>query len=94
MICTFIRKYKELIFYGIFGVLTVIVNIVSFKILNSTKIGLLYSNTGAFFIAVLFAYYTNTKYVFENKFTLGNFTSFMSMRIGTLLVDNGGMYLM
>jgi cell wall teichoic acid glycosylation protein gtcA len=85
-------KYKELILYGFFGVLTVIVNIISFKLLFILNIPLLYANTVAFFIAVLFAYYTNTKYVFNDKFTKKNFISFMSMRISTLFIDNIGLY--
>ena len=85
-------KYKELILYGIFGVLTVIVNIISFKLLLILNIPLLYANTIAFFIAVVFAYYTNTKFVFNDKFTKENFISFMSMRISTLFIDNIGLY--
>lgn len=85
-------KYKELILYGFFGVLTVIVNIISFKLLLILNIPLLYANTVAFFIAVLFAYYTNTKYVFNDKFTKKNFISFISMRISTLFIDNMGLY--
>ena len=85
-------KYKELILYGVFGVLTVIVNIISFKLLLILNIPLLYSNTIAFFIAVVFAYYTNTKFVFNDKFTKENFISFMSMRISTLFIDNIGLY--
>lgn len=85
-------KYKELILYGFFGVLTFIVNIISFKSLLILNTPLLYANTVAFFIAVLFAYYTNTKYVFNDKFTKKNFISFMSMRIGTLFIDNIGLY--
>lgn len=85
-------KYKELILYGVFGILTVIVNIISFKLLLILNIPLLYSNTIAFFIAVVFAYYTNTKFVFNDKFTKENFISFMSMRISTLFIDNIGLY--
>ena len=85
-------KYKELILYGFFGVLTFIVNIISFKSLLILNTPLLYANTVAFFIAVLFAYYTNTKYVFNDKFTKKNFISIMSMRIGTLFIDNIGLY--
>ena len=81
-------KYKELILYGFFGILTVIVNIISFKILLILNITLSSANTIAFFIAVVFAYYTNTKYVFNNKFTKKNFISFMSMRVSTLFIDN------
>ena len=85
-------KYKELILYGIFGILTVIVNIISFKLLLILNIPLLYANTIAFFIAVVFAYYTNTKFVFNDTFTKKNFISFMSMRISTLFIDNIGLY--
>ena len=85
-------KYKESILYGVFGVLTVIVNIISFKLLLILNIPLLYSNTIAFFIAVVFAYYTNTKFVFNDNFTKKNFISFMSMRISTLFIDNIGLY--
>ena len=85
-------EYKELILYGIFGVLTVIVNIISFKLLSILNIPLLYANTIAFFIAVVFAYYTNTKFVFNDNFTKKNFVSFMSMRISTLFIDNIGLY--
>ena len=85
-------KYKEFILYGIFGVLTVIVNIISFKLLSILNIPLLYANTIAFFIAVVFAYYTNTKFVFNDNFTKKNFVSFMSMRISTLFIDNIGLY--
>ena len=85
-------KYKEFILYGIFGVLTVIVNIISFKLLSILNIPLLYANTIAFFIAVVFAYYTNTKFVFNDTFTKKNFISFMSMRISTLFIDNIGLY--
>lgn len=85
-------KYKELILYGVFGILTVIVNIISFKLLLILNIPLLYSNTIAFFIAVVFAYYTNTKFVFNDTFTKKNFISFMSMRISTLFIDNIGLY--
>lgn len=85
-------KYKELILYGVFGILTVIVNIISFKLLLILNIPLLYSNTIAFFIAVVFAYYTNTTFVFNDNFTKKNFISFMSMRISTLFIDNIGLY--
>ena len=85
-------KYKELILYGVFGILTVIVNIISFKLLLILNIPLLYANTIAFFIAVVFAYYKNTKFVFNDTFTKKNFISFMSMRISTLFIDNIGLY--
>lgn len=76
--------------YLIFGVLTVAVNISSYHIL-AWKLSALSANTVAFFIAVLFAYWTNSRFVFRVPRTVKNFTQFMAMRIGTLLVDDGGM---
>lgn len=82
---------KETLNYLIFGVLTVAVNILSYELL-SIVLGMLTANTLAFFIAVFFAYWTNSTFVFHVQRTWKNFLQFMGMRIGTLLIDNGGMY--
>lgn len=79
--------------YLIFGVLTVIVNTVSFKLLNLVM-GDIASNTLAFFIAVLFAYWTNSQFVFCTGSSWKSFVEFMTMRICTLPIDDGGMWLL
>lgn len=79
--------------YLVCGVSTVLVNIISYKCL-SPRWGTLPSNTLAFFIAVLYAYWTNSALVFRVPRSWKSFWEFMSMRIGTLLIDNGGMALM
>lgn len=79
--------------YLVFGVLTVTVNIVSYRIL-SLWMDTLLANTIAFFIAVFFAYYTNTRFVFQVNFTKKNFLQFMAMRIGTIFLDDGGMLIL
>lgn len=84
---------RETLTYLVFGVLTVVVNILSYELL-SIVFGMLAANTLAFFIAVFFAYWTNSTFVFRVQHTWKNFLQFMGMRIGTLLIDNGGMYLM
>ncbi len=58
---------KQIILYGIFGVLTTVVKFVSYFIL--TRIGLEenISNILAIILAVLFAYFTNRKMVFDTK---------------------------
>lgn len=84
---------RETLAYLVFGVLTVVVNILSYKLL-SIVFGMLAANTLAFFIAVFFAYWTNSTFVFRVQHTWKNFLQFMGMRIGTLLIDNGGMYLL
>ncbi|ENY8397179.1 TPA: GtrA family protein [Clostridioides difficile] len=88
-----LAKYNEGIAYIIFGILTVIVNTVAFM-LCSNFFGILEANTIAFFIAVLFAYFTNTKYVFKTKNTLKKFIAFLGMRLFTLIFDNLGMLIL
>lgn len=79
--------------YLIFGILTVVVNIVVYHIL-AWKMSTLTANTIAFFVAVLLAYWTNSRFVFQVRCTRENFLQFVSMRIGTLLIDDGGMLLL
>lgn len=93
-----IKKYlnlfrSETFRYLVFGILTVVVNIVAYRIL-SLWMASLPANTLAFFIAVFFAYYTNTHFVFQVSFTKKNFFQFMAMRIGTIFFDDGGMFLL
>lgn len=93
-----IKKYLHLLRsetfrYLVFGILTVVVNIVAYRIL-SLWMAPLPANTLAFFIAVFFAYYTNTHFVFQVSFTKKNFFQFMAMRIGTIFLDDGGMFLL
>ncbi len=78
--------------YLIFGVLTVLVNTAVYYFL-SDSLGTLTANTAAFFIAVLFAYWTNSRFVFCVPCAWKRFLQFIGMRIGTLLIDDGGMVL-
>lgn len=80
--------------YLVCGVSTVIVNIVLYKLLSTYVWGKLVSNTVAFLLSVLYAYFTNSIFVFRVKCTLKNFSEFFGMRIGTILIDNGGMMLL
>ena len=57
---------KETFLYLIFGILTTIVNIVSFFLFNKL-FNYKLSNIIAFILAIVFAYITNKKYVFESK---------------------------
>lgn len=67
MIRELIKKYREIIMYLIFGVLTTLVNIISFYIMDKCKINLYVNNTIAWILSVLFAYITNKLFVFESK---------------------------
>ncbi len=89
------RKYKEIINYLIFGGLTTVVNLATKYILlftifdASNSIELEVSIIISWIVAVLFAYFTNRKFVFEstskNKFK--EFTSFIIARLSTLLLE-------
>ena len=63
------EKYKELITYVVFGVLTTLVNFVCFWLFNKILGEKLYllSNIIAWVISVIFAYVTNKLWVFESK---------------------------
>lgn len=83
-------KYKEIIMYLIFGVLTTVVNIAVYYIMaNSLQIHYLISNIVAWFLSVLFAYVTNRKYVFESKSNeiIKEMVSFFGARLATGAMD-------
>lgn len=89
----FIRKHKDFILYGLFGVLSTVVNIVSYwffaHILSWKTI---VSTLLAWFVTVLFAYFTNRKWVFHSTAStvqeyMKEIVSFFSCRIATGMVD-------
>lgn len=67
MIKSLLKKYKEVIMYLIFGVLTTLVNIVSFYIMDKLNVPLYVNNTIAWILSVSFAFVTNKLFVFESK---------------------------
>ena len=89
------NKYKEVVMYLIFGVLTTIVSLVSYYLLTITifnpdnAILLQVANVLSWIISVLFAYITNRKFVFESKNNniLKEVSSFFGSRLITLLLD-------
>ena len=63
-----ILKYKRLIMYGIFGVLTTLVNIASYWVLaHIFSLSTVPANTVAWVISCTFAYITNRIWVFESQ---------------------------
>lgn len=62
------NKYKDIILYAIFGVLTTIVNIGTYWIIaHQWSMSVMFSTVLAWIAAVLFAYITNRKWVFIAK---------------------------
>lgn len=61
------QKYKDIIPYGIFGVLTTLVNVAVYWIAaHPLGLGTMPSTVFAWIMAVLFAYVTNRKWVFHS----------------------------
>lgn len=83
---------REVIFYVIFGVFTTIVNLLVFYLLTLIKLNENVANIIAIITAVLFAYFTNRKLVFNSTATtfkerLYEFYKFMLGRAFTMVVE-------
>ena len=96
-----IVKYKELITYIFFGVLTTLVNFITFYLLRALLGEELYllNNAIAWFLSVVFAYITNKLFVFESKsferkILLREVSEFFGARIFSFGVEEGGMWLL
>ena len=94
-------KYKEIINYMIFGILTTIISIFSYYILVLTilnpnnPIELQIANIASLIVSVTFAYITNRKYVFNSKNNniFKEIIKFYSSRLFSLLIDMLIMYI-
>ncbi len=87
-----IAKYKEIVLYFIFGVLTTLVNFAVYTamawVLNDNKL-ILISNFVAWVVAVIFAFVVNKWFVFESKTTekkavMKELAGFLSARLLSL----------
>lgn len=90
--CLF-QKYSGIIRYIFWGGVAFVVNTVVYLVLSFLGMNDIVANTISFFITVQFAYITNTRFVFHQSFTRKNFLQFWGMRLGTILLDNGGMWI-
>ena len=87
----YMEKYRHYILYIIFGVLTTIVNIVTYYFAH-LLLPVMPSTVIAWILAVLFAYVTNRRFVFESQAKtkqeiVREIISFFSARLFTGLVD-------
>lgn len=92
------KNMKQLVLYGIFGVLTTIINIVAYWLVRKFDISITMSAAIAWLVAVFFAYWSNRKYVFESTNTslIAIFFEaiyFFACRIATGIFDVAFMYL-
>lgn len=84
-----LKKNKELVLYIVFGILTTVVNVVSYTILIFMNVNVQISVIISWIFAILFAYLTNKLWVFSSQFTsvkklILEFASFMGSRVVTL----------
>ncbi len=97
------KKYQEIINYLIVGVLTTVVSIVTYFIFSlildiENNILFILANVLSWICAVVFAYITNKKFVFNTitsnkKEELKVFSMFVSSRITTLLIELAFMFI-
>lgn len=93
-----LKKYKFIILYGIFGVLTTIINIVTYALCYDVfNISNVVSNIIAWVLSVLFAFITNKIWVFESKcfdfkIFIKELWNFIVCRLATGALDLGIMY--
>lgn len=87
------QNKREVINYLVFGVLTTLVNIISYWVLaKGFDLDYKLATTIAWILSVLFAYVTNKKYVFQSERTdlttvVKEFGSFVFFRLLSYLVD-------
>ncbi len=94
------NKYKEVILYVVFGVLTTLVNFIAFWLFTKIcgeKLYLL-NNAIAWIISVIFAYITNKLFVFESKsfnfkVLMKEISSFVVARLFSFGVEEVGIWL-
>lgn len=98
-VISLMKKYKEVISYLIFGVLTTIVNILAYELFTKIfHVDYLVSTVIAWVISVAFAYVTNKIFVFESKTNtkieiLKEITSFVGFRLLSGIMDIVFMYI-
>ena len=91
-------KYKSLISYAFFGVLTTAINIVTYAVCyNKIGISNVVSNVIAWILACSFAFVTNKLWVFESKsveikVVIYELITFFGCRLATGLLDLAIMY--
>lgn len=92
------KKFKEIVLYLIFGVLTTLVNLAVFHLCNKVM-DVLVSNIIAWIAAVIFAFITNKLFVFESKSwspkVVGKeIPTFAAARLLTLGIEEAGLIIM
>ena len=90
-------RHREVIAYLFFGGVTTLVNIAAYAALSRLGLSTGLANAVAWVIAVLTAYFTNRRWVFESRArgaaAMSEFAAFIAARVGTGLLDEAIMVL-
>ncbi len=97
-VINFIIKHEEIVVYGVFGVLTTVVNYVCYVALTrGLSMHELWGTGIAFVVSIIFAYFTNRIWVFKSKVKgagqIKEFFKFCLARTSGLFIDLGIMWL-
>lgn len=93
------KEYKSIIAYIFWGIVTTLVNIVVFQILNVyCHMNYMVANTIAWFLAVMVAFFSNKVWVFGSHYTTVKafwieFIKFYFYRGLTLIIDDAIMFI-
>ena len=92
-------NFRQIVLYGIFGVITTVINIVAYWAVSRVfGLAVVTSTVIAWLVAVFFAYWSNRKFVFKSKTSsfIGIFfeaVCFFAARIATGVFDVAFMWL-
>ena len=85
------RSHREALSYLFFGALTTLVNIAAYNLLDRAGLPTLPATGLATALSILFAYFTNRRWVFESRAegraAWREFGAFVACRLSTLLLD-------
>lgn len=94
------KRYEELVGYVVFGGLTTVVNIVVFLVLERySALPYLWANAIAIILSILFAFFTNKRYVFKSRTKQlqalwREFYLFVGFRLITAFIDMISMFIL
>lgn len=92
--------HNSVIRYIFFGGLTTLVNLVTFfVVVTLLHVNREIGNTVSVMAAILFAYFTNSRFVFDSgadspRGRWGEFVKFVGARISTMVIEVGGVWFM
>lgn len=86
-----LRSHREAVSYLFFGALTTLVNLVAYDLLDRAGMPNVPATGLATALSILFAYFTNRRWVFESraqgKAAWREFAAFVGCRLSTLVLD-------